>query len=166
MRRRDATRTLLNLGALGAFSATTAWPLAARAHHGWSSFDQARPIWLQGRAGQVRWRNPHAELKLTLDAGLKLPADLAQRKLPVQQAAVDGTALLAAARVPTRADKVWDIELAPLTRMQAWGVPAITEGQAIGVLGFTFTGEKGDPVLRAEYLFLGDKVYGLRSSPV
>ncbi|MFO1273512.1 MAG: hypothetical protein U1F50_17870 [Rubrivivax sp.] len=25
-------------------------PLAARAHHGWSSFDQARPLWLEGRA--------------------------------------------------------------------------------------------------------------------
>jgi hypothetical protein len=33
------------------------------------------------------------------------------------------------------------------------------------VLGFTFTGEKGDAVLRAEYLFVGAQVYGLRSSP-
>lgn len=159
MHRRNATRTLMALGA------ALAWPMSARAHHGWSSFDQTKPIWLQGRASQLRWRNPHAELKLTLDAGLKLPADLAQRKLPAQQATVDGAALLAAARVPTRADKVWDVELAPLTRMQAWGVPEISEGQAIGVLGFTFAGEKGDPVLRVEYLFLGEKVYGLRSGP-
>lgn len=140
-------------------------PITLRAHHGWSSFDQARPIWLQGRAAAVRWRNPHAELKLTIEPGMKLPADLAQRKLPAQQAAVDGSALLAAARLPTRADKVWEIELAPLTRMQAWGVPEITDGTALAALGFTFTGEKGDAVLRVEYLFLGDKVYGLRSGP-
>lgn len=33
------------------------------------------------------------------------------------------------------------------------------------MVGFTFAGEQGEPVLRAEYLFVGDKVYGLRSSP-
>ena len=35
----------------------------------------------------------------------------------------------------------------------------------VGVLGFTFTDEKGDAILRAEYLFLDGKTYGLRSSP-
>jgi len=33
-------------------------PRAARAHHGWSSFDQGRPIYLEGRAASVSWRNP------------------------------------------------------------------------------------------------------------
>jgi len=33
------------------------------------------------------------------------------------------------------------------------------------VLGYTTSGEKGDPVLRAEYLFVGGRAYGLRSSP-
>ena len=136
-----------------------ALPWAARAHHGWSSFDQTRPIWLEGRAAQVAWRNPHAELKL------KLPADLASRALPAQTAGVDGKALLAAAQLPKRRDKVWAVELAPLTRLQAWAVPEIKAGAALAVLGFTFTDEKGDAVLRAEYLFLDGKVYGLRSSP-
>jgi hypothetical protein len=140
-------------------------PLAARAHHGWSSFDQSRPIYLEGKATQVAWRNPHAELKLELPADLKLPADLASRKLPAQSAGVDGLGLLKAAQLPTRKDRVWEIELAPLTRMDAWKVPEIKAGDTLGVLGFTFTGEKGDPVLRAEYLFLGGQVYGLRSSP-
>ena len=142
-----------------------ALPPAARAHHGWSSFDQTRPIYLAGRAAQVAWRNPHAELKLELAADLTLPADLAGRSLPPQTAGVDGKALLAAARLPTRRDKVWDIELAPLTRMSAWGVPEIKPGAAVAVLGFTFTGEKGDAVLRAEYLWLDGRCYGLRSSP-
>jgi hypothetical protein len=124
-------------------------PLAARAHHGWSSFDQ----------------NPHAELALELPADLRLPADLASRKLPAQSAGVDGPALLKAAQLPTRKDRVWQIELAPLTRMEAWKVPQIKDGDSIGVLGFTFAGEKGDAILRAEYLFVGGQVYGLRSSP-
>ncbi len=140
-------------------------PLAARAHHGWSSFDQGRPIWLEGRATKVAWRNPHAEVTLELPADLKLPADLARRQLPAQSAGIDGAALLKAAQLPTRKDRVWNIELAPLTRMEAWKVPEIKVGDSVGVLGFTFAGEKGDAVLRAEYLFLGTQVYGLRSSP-
>lgn len=140
-------------------------PLAARAHHGWSSFDQGRPIWLEGRAIRVAWRNPHAELTLELPADAKLPPDLASRPLPAQSAAVDGPALLKAAQLPTRKDRVWEVELAPLTRMDAWKVPQIKVGETVGVLGFTFTGEKGDAVLRAEYLFVGGQVYGLRSSP-
>ena len=140
-------------------------PLAARAHHGWSSFDQNRPIYLEGRATKVAWRNPHAELSLELPSNLKLPSDLASRKLPAQSAGVDGAALLRSAQLPTRKDRVWEIELAPLTRMDAWKVPEIKVGDMLGVLGFTFTGEKGDAVLRAEYLFIGGQVYGLRSSP-
>lgn len=141
-----------------------AWP-AAHAHHGWSSFDQGRPLYLEGLARRVAWRNPHVEFDLELAADLALPADLAQRALPAQSAAVDGPRLLAAATLPTRRDKVWHIELAPLTRMQAWQVPELKDGERVGLLGFTFNGEKGDPVLRAEYLFAGGKAYGLRSSP-
>ena len=140
-------------------------PLAARAHHGWSSFDQGRPLYLEGRATQVAWRNPHVELKLELSADLKLPADLASRALPAQSAAVDGKALLAAAQLPTRRDKLWQIELAPLTRMAAWAVPEIKPGAALALLGFTFNGEKGDAVLRVEFLWLDGKTYGLRSAP-
>lgn len=151
-------RTVLGLGAL-------ALAPSAFAHHGWSSFDQDRPIWIEGKVRKVAWRNPHAELEVELPAGMKLPADLAQRALPSQSASVDGAGLLKRAVLPTRADKVWEIELAPLTRMEAWKVPEIKVGEAVSVLGFTLTGEKGDAVVRAEYLFAGGKVYGLRSSP-
>jgi hypothetical protein len=139
--------------------------LSARAHHGWSSFDQGRPIYLQGKAAKVAWRNPHAEMMLELDADLKLPADLAQRTPPAQTASVDGMAILTHAQLPTRKDKTWEIELAPLTRMQAWNVPEIKVGDSVAVIGFTFGEEKGDAVLRVEYLFVGGKAYGLRSSP-
>lgn len=148
-----------------ALIAGAAWPLAARAHHGWSGFDQQRPIYLAGTAAKVNWRNPHAELVLDLPADLSLPADLAARRLPAQSAAVDGAALLARAVLPARKDRQWQVELAPLTRLAAWNVPELQSGQRLELLGFTFEGERGDAVLRAEYLFLGGQAYGMRSSP-
>ena len=159
MKRRDVIKTVLALPAAGLA------PLAL-AHHGWSSFDQDRPIYLEGRVTKSVWQNPHAELELELPANLALPNDLAQRAVPAQSAGVDGKALLARAVLPTRRDRRWEIELAPLTRLQAWQVPEIKPGAAVSMLGFTFTGEKGDAVLRVEYLFVNGKAYGLRSSPV
>lgn len=146
-----------------ASSAVVALP--AWAHHGWSSFDQNRPLYLEGSAAKVRWANPHTELELELPAELKLPADLATRTLPPQSAKVDGAALLKAAQLPTRKDRRWQVELAPLSRMNAWAVPEIKNGDRIAVLGFTFAEEKGEAILRAEYVFVGGKAYGLRSSP-
>ena len=143
-----------------------ALPLGARAHHGWSSFDPERPIYLEGTVRKVRWQNPHAELELELPAGLKLPADLAQRAVPAQMSPVDGKALLAKTVLPTRKDRRWEIELAPLTRMQAWQVQEIKPGTAVSVVGFTLREEKGDAVLRVEYLFVDGKAYALRSGPV
>ncbi|KQT10907.1 DUF6152 family protein [Ramlibacter sp. Leaf400] len=140
-------------------------PTLALAHHGWSSFDQDRPLYLEGRVSGVRWQNPHAELDLEVSPTLKVPADLASRQLPGQSAAVDGKALLAKAQVPTRKDTKWEVELAPLTRLEAWKVAEIKPGTRISVVGFGLKDEKGEPVLRAEYLFVDGKAYGLRSSP-
>ena len=145
--------------------AATAIPWGARAHHGWSSFDPDRPIYLEGTVRKVRWQNPHAELELETPAELKLPADLAQRVVPAQASPVDGKALLAKTVLPTRKDRRWEVELAPLTRMQAWQVQEIKPGTAVSVVGFTLREEKGDAVLRAEYLFVDGKAFGLRSSP-
>ena len=145
--------------------AAAALPFAARAHHGWSSFDQDRPLFLQGRVVEVKWQNPHAELMLELPADYRLPADVATRATPAQSASVDGKALLAKAVAPTRKDRRWEIELAPLTRMEAWKVVPVKVGDTVGVLGFTFKDEKGEAVLRAEYLYANGQAYGLRSSP-
>ena len=49
--------------------------------------------------------------------------------------------------------------------MDAWKVPELRDGDRVEVIGYTTTGEKGEPVLRAEYLFVDGKAYGLRSSP-
>jgi len=138
---------------------------AAWAHHGWSSFDPERPIYLEGRVASAKWQNPHAELMLDVPTDLRLPADLARRALPSQSAPVDGPALLAKAVTPTRKDTRWELELAPLTRMNAWRIAEIKPETAVAAVGFTFKEEKGDAVMRVEYLFVDGKVYGLRSSP-
>lgn len=166
MERRSMDRPSMDRRALLATLAAAAWiPLTARAHHGWSSFDQDRPLYLEGRALKVAWRNPHAELDLELPERPVLPADLAQRTLPAQTTAVDGAALLAKAQLPTRRDRRWEVELAPLTRLEAWRVAEIKPGTALSVIGFAAPGEQGAAVLRAEYLFVDGKAYGLRSSP-
>ena len=88
-----------------------------------------------------------------------------KRAVPSQSTPVDAARILAAARLPTRKDPVWELELAPLTRLEAWKVAEIKPGHSIAVVGYTFPAEKGEAVLRVEYLFADGKVYGLRSSP-
>lgn len=138
MKRRDALRGSAALSLAGLC-------LPALAHHGWSSFDQDRPIYLEGKVIKSVWQNPHAELQIELPAALRLPADLSQRMLPAQAAPVDGKVLLTKAVIPFRQDKRWEIELAPLSRMQAWNVAEIKPGDNIAALGFTFMGEKAQP---------------------
>jgi hypothetical protein len=161
---------LFNRRRFGALALSTPAALLAtapaRAHHGWSSFDQTRPLYLQGRVARVRWRNPHAELVLDVSGMSRDLAQVKSRALPDQSAPVDREALLKALSLPTRGDREWQIELAPLPRMNAWKVPEIQAGDSVGVIGFSFAGERGDPILRVEYLLMGDQAYGLRSSPV
>ncbi len=158
MKRRDWLMASLALPVAGS------WTLA-HAHHGWSSFDQDRPIYLEGKVISSKWRNPHAELEIEVPAGLKVPADLAARQVPAQTAPVDGKALLSKAVVPTRKDRKWEVELAPLTRMEAWKVAEIKPGTLVSLVGFTLKEEKGDAVVRVEYLYVDGKAYALRSSP-
>jgi Family of unknown function (DUF6152) len=158
MKRRQAV-----LAAIATPALTLPW--AAWAHHGWSSFDQDRPVYLEGKVTKAKWANPHAELELELPVALQLPVDLAQRPVPAQTASIDGKALLAKAVLPTRKDRKWEIELAPLTRLDAWKVAEIKSGASISMVGFTFKEEKGAAILRVEYLYADGKVYGLRSSP-
>lgn len=142
--------------------AAAAWP--AVAHHGWSSFDQDQPQYLQGQVASVRWFNPHAEAVLEVPKGVALPADLRTRKMPGQQHPVDGAAIVARTQLPPAAEGRWELEFAPLPRMEAWGVPPLKAGDRIEVIGYT--GVAGKPkLMRVEYLMVNGTAYGLRSSP-
>ena len=153
-------RSFVWAAASTAVAMPTAW-----AHHGWSGFDQDRPLYLEGRVTTSRWQNPHAELMIEVPPDLKVPPDLAKRALPAQSAPVDGPGLLAKTTVPRRNDRQWELELAPLTRMEAWKVQEIKPGTRVSAVGFAAKDEKGDAVMRVEYLFVDGKAYGLRSSP-
>jgi hypothetical protein len=145
--------------------AAAAAPVAAYAHHGWSSFDQDKPVYLEGRIKTVRWANPHAEAVLAVDGALKLPADLGRRSLPAQSQSVDGASILARTRLPEAAAGEWTVEFAPLSRMQAWGVREMKPGDRIEVIGYVAPKIGDGRLLRVEYLFAEGRAYGLRSSP-
>jgi hypothetical protein len=145
-------------------AALAAGALPARAHHGWSSFDQDKPVYLAGTVKSVRWQNPHAEVMLTVAPGLALPADLAARSAPPQSQAVDGAAIFKKAALPPQAAGEWVVELAPLSRMNAWSAPELKAGEKIEVVGYILASGK-ERVLRVEYLMAGGRTYGLRSSP-
>ena len=145
--------------------AALAAPFAARAHHGWSSFNIDQPVFIEGRVVAVKWQNPHAELVVELPADYKLPAGVATRAVPAQAASIDGKGLLAKAIAPARRERRWEVELAPLTRLSAWKVEPIAVGATVGILGYALQDPKAEAVVRAEFLYVGGQVYGLRSSP-
>lgn len=152
---------LRRLSVLAALAAA----LPALAHHGWSSFDQGQPQYLQGQVASVRWSNPHAEVVLQVPKAVVLPADLPTRNMPAQQQPVDGAAILARVQVPAAPEGQWELEFAPLPRMQAWGVAPLKPGDRIEVIGYT--GVAGKPrLMRVEYLIVNGTAHGLRSSPV
>jgi hypothetical protein len=49
--------------------------------------------------------------------------------------------------------------------MQTWGVKEPKAGDRIEVIGYIAPKLAGGRLVRAEYLFVDDKAYGLRSSP-
>ncbi len=145
-------------------SAIAIWNTPALAHHGWSSFDETKPLYLAGKVKAVKWQNPHAEIVVTVAADATLPADLAQRTTPAQTSNVDGPKVLAATRLPQRRGD-WTIELSPMTRINSWKVPQPKVGDTVSAVAYTFPDEKGDMFARVEYLIIGGQLYGLRSNP-
>jgi hypothetical protein len=145
-------------------AALAASALPALAHHGWSSFNQDQPLYIEGRIKSVQWRNPHAEAVVEVAPALKLPGDLAQRKMPAQSQNVDGAQIVGKTQLPPAAAGDWEVEFAPLSRMEAWQVAPLKAGDRIELIGYT--GVPGKPkLMRVEYLIVNGQAYGLRSSP-
>jgi hypothetical protein len=134
------------------------------AHHGWSSFDESKPIYLEGKVKSTKWQNPHADIMIALTNDLKLPADLAKRAAPAQTASVDGAKILSSAALPKKRGD-WELELSLMSRIEAWKVTEPKVGDTIAAVGYTFKDEKSASLARIEYLIVGDKLYGLRSMP-
>lgn len=54
-------KSLIKLALAGLLAVT---PVAAVAHHGWSSYIEAEPITLTGHLTEVTWGNPHGTAKM------------------------------------------------------------------------------------------------------
>ena len=149
-----------------AVAALFSLPVSQRlfAHHGWSSFDESRPLYIAGTVKSMKWQNPHAEIVITMATNATLPADLAKRSVPAQTASVDGARVLSGAALPKKRGD-WTIELSPMTRIDAWKVPAPKVGDTVAAVAYSFKDEKGEAFARVEYLLIGDRIYGLRSMP-
>jgi len=148
----------------GSALAAAGWSAPGLAHHGWSSFDESKPLYISGRVKAVKWQNPHAEIVITVAANSTLPADLASRKVPAQTSPVDGAKILAAAALPRKTGD-WTIELSPMTRINSWKVPEPKVGDTVAAVAYSFKDEKGEAFARVEYLIIGAQLYGLRSNP-
>jgi hypothetical protein len=132
------------------------------AHHGWSSFDETAPIRLSGTVKKVKWENPHVELSLAPEAARKECPGL---KAPKQRANVDFDKLLASAKPPKKSRASWEIELAPLSRVEQWKLKEIKAGETVTLIGYSSKDEAGDAVLRAEFIIRDCVVTPLRSGP-
>lgn len=139
-------------------------PLLARAHHGWASFDDSQPLYVAGPVKSLQWKNPHAEIVVAMPADAQLPANLAQQKLPAQSTPVDGARVLGATRLPQRRGD-WTLELAPMSRINAWKIPEPRAGDTVAAIGYALKDGKEPGFLRVEYLVVNGQWYGLRSGP-
>ena len=107
-------------------AAAIALSAPALAHHGWSSYDESKPLTLTGSFTQVQWANPHGMAKMQWQG------------------------------------KVWDVVLAPISRMQARGLSEseIAPGRRITITGYPK--RDGSPEMRIERIRVGDKTVELR----
>ena len=94
---------------------------------------------------------------IDLPAELKLPADLLSRATPVHTAGIDGKAVLAKTKLPPRKLKAWELELAPLTRLELWKLDPIKPGAQVSAVGYILKDPKGEAVMRVEYLWVDGK---------
>jgi hypothetical protein len=138
--------------------------LPSFAHHGWSSFDETRPLYFTGKVKSMKWQNPHAEVVITMTKDATLPADLAKRIAPKQTNPVDGAKVLSTTTLPKQRGD-WQLELSPMTRIEAWKVAQPKVGDTVAAVGYTFKNEEGAMTARVEYWIIGDQMYGLRSMP-
>ncbi|WBU60573.1 DUF6152 family protein [Paracoccus albus] len=129
-------------------------PLAALAHHGWSSFDTSRAYYIQGTVTDVRWGNPHSEVTITVDR-TELPDGFRDRPLPQGANAQEGAETMASARAYEGEHEEIHLTLAGPSWMSRWGLDRPLEaGETIEVLGYLGSADSDD--LRPVMFWLED----------
>lgn len=135
----------------------------ALAHHGWSFFNTAQPLYLSGTVREVRWRNPHPEIELEVRENISIPQNVRNLRVPEElQALGDYREVLAKLRVPENAARTWTVVLAPTNRLQSWGMPeAPMVGSTMRVIGYASCDEDGE--LRPDLVMMGEHLVRQRS---
>ena len=77
-------RNLINIIAAGLLAIAGMFAGPVFAHHGWSEYDQSKPLKLSGTVTEVSYANPHAAIKIEVEgkswhAILAPPARLSSR---------------------------------------------------------------------------------------
>jgi hypothetical protein len=100
----------------------------AGAHHGWSEYDETKPLTVRGTISESSYTNPHGTIKLRAAEG----------------------------------GKVWDVVLAPVSRMQTRGLTEamVSQGTTVTVLGYQH--KKVPTEMRAENITVDTKKVELR----
>ena len=125
------TNILLRFSPVAVLAAVLAGP--AQAHHGWSGYDESKPMTLTGVVKSSGYENPHSYVDLQVDEG-KGPGS----------------------------GKVWHAVLAPPSRMEARGITkeAIKPGATVTVTGFP---DKAKPnEVKIEQMTISGKNYEIR----
>ncbi len=100
----------------------------ALAHHGWSEYDEKKPLTVPGTITESSYTNPHGTIKLR---------------------ATDG-------------GKVWDVVLAPVSRMQTRGLTEAMVKPGTVVYGPRLSAQKVATEMRAENITVDTKKVELR----
>lgn len=100
--------------------------LPAAAHHGWSSYDESKPVTLNASFTELSWANPHGSAKMRWKG------------------------------------KLWDVILAPTSRMEARGLTRaeIEPGKRLRLTGYVR--RDGTTEMRVERIMIGQKTVELR----
>ena len=113
---------------LFSFLAVAVLATTVLAHHGWSEYDETKPLTVPGTITESTYTNPHGTMKLRATEG----------------------------------GKVWDVVLAPVSRMQTRGLTEtmLKPGSTVSVIGYQH--RKVASEMRAENITVDTKKIELR----
>jgi len=122
----------------------------ANSHHGWGYYDTGRPLIFSAEVVEVEWTNPHPDVTIAVEAEWAAP-DARELPVPPELAALGFEAI--AAEAVQAAEGRYHLDLAPIGRLERWGLPRQPE---VGdrILGVAFPSCTEEGVLRPVLIVL------------
>ncbi|MFI7440337.1 hypothetical protein [Nonomuraea indica] len=106
-------------------------------HHGWEDFRTERPLYVSGTVTEVRWGNPHPEVRLRVTSPVRLPSGLAERPIPAELEELGGRDVLRRTQAYDGQDDEVVLILAPVERLTAWGMAdRVARGERLEAVGY------------------------------